>query len=302
MQLKFPNGEHDDVAFDQGEIAVGSRVPHGISLSGRGLAPLHASFVADRRGLWLRVPAGTPGVHLNARPVKRLAMLHVGDQICLEQVQMVIGEDSSQVIERNIPASAPPALGEAQRVSAVRVVLRGVSGAHFGRCFTMVEPRVVGRSAGCDIRIEDPGMADRHAQFELHGDRVVLRSLNQQEGAIVNGVSVRDAVLSPGDQISAGIAFAGTADRHPQRQRRAHADVPGGEGAGRRQRPDRATRGTRADRIRSQRAVVVDRRGRGARGGAYGTAGVLAETRGLTGPRRQRQYSRRPNSSARIAA
>jgi len=202
MQLKFPNGEHDDVAFDQGEIAVGSRVPHGISLSGRGLAPLHASFVADRRGLWLRVPAGTPGVHLNARPVKRLAMLHVGDQICLEQVQMVIGEDSSQVIERNIPASAPPALGEAQRVSAVRVVLRGVSGAHFGRCFTMVEPRVVGRSAGCDIRIEDPGMADRHAQFELHGDRVVLRSLNQQEGAIVNGVSVRDAVLSPGDQIS----------------------------------------------------------------------------------------------------
>lgn len=202
MQLKFPNGEHDDVAFDQGEVAVGSRVPHGISLSGRGLAPLHASFVADRRGLWLRIPAGTPGVHLNARPVKRLAMLHIGDQVCLEQVQLVIGEDSSQVIERNIPATAPPALGEAQRVSAVRVVLRGVSGAHFGRCFTLVEPRVVGRSAGCDIRVDDPGMADRHAQFELHGDRVVLRCLSQQEGAIVNGVSVRDAVLSPGDQIS----------------------------------------------------------------------------------------------------
>ncbi|MFT3806131.1 FHA domain-containing protein [Arenimonas sp.] len=202
MQLKFPNGEHDDVAFDQGEVAVGSRVPHGISLSGRGLAPLHASFVADRRGLWLRVPAGTPGVHLNARPVKRLAMLHIGDQVCLEQVQLVIGEDSSHVIERNIPGATPPALGEAQRVSAVRVVLRGVSGAHFGRCFTLVEPRVVGRSASCDIRIDDPGMADRHAQFELHGDRVVLRSLSQQEGAIVNGVSVRDAVLSPGDQIS----------------------------------------------------------------------------------------------------
>lgn len=202
MQLKFPNGEHDDVAFDQGEVAVGSRVPHGISLSGRGLAPLHASFVADRRGLWLRVPAGTPGVHLNARPVKRLAMLHIGDQVCLEQVQLVIGEDASNVIERNIPASAPPALGEAQRVSAVRVVLRGVSGAHFGRCFTLVEPRMVGRSASCDIRIDDPGMADRHAQFELHGDRVVLRCLSQQDGAVINGVAVRDAVLSPGDQIS----------------------------------------------------------------------------------------------------
>lgn len=202
MQLKFPNGEHDDIAFDQGEVAIGSRVPHGVSLSGRGLAPLHASFVADRRGLWLRIPAGTPGVHLNARPVKRLAMLHIGDQVCLEQVQLVIGEDSSHVIERTIPAAAPPVLGDAQRVSAVRVVLRGVSGTHFGRCFTLVEPRVIGRSASCEIRVDDPGMADRHAQFELHGDRVVLRSLSQQDGAVVNGVSVRDAVLSPGDQIS----------------------------------------------------------------------------------------------------
>jgi pSer/pThr/pTyr-binding forkhead associated (FHA) protein len=201
MQLTFPNGEHPNVAFNYGEISVGSKAGLGVSLSGRNLAPHHASLVADRRGLWMRIPSGTPGVHLNARPVKRLAMLRVGDQICLEQVQIVISEDSPQVIERNIPVAAPPVLAEAQKVSAARVVLRGVSGAHFGRSITLSEPRVIGRAANCDIRIDEVGIADRHLQLELQGDRVVLRSLSANAGAVVNGVAVRDAVLAPGDQL-----------------------------------------------------------------------------------------------------
>jgi hypothetical protein len=201
MQLTFPNGEHPSVAFNYGEISVGSKAGLSVSLSGKNLAPHHASLVADRRGLWMRIPSGTSGVHLNARPVKRLAMLRVGDQICLEQVQMVISEDSPQVIERNIPVSAPPVLGEAQKVSASRVVLRGVSGSWYGRSITLTEPRVIGRGANCDIRIDEVGIADRHVQLELQGDRVVLRSLGPTSGAVVNGVAVRDAVLAPGDQL-----------------------------------------------------------------------------------------------------
>jgi pSer/pThr/pTyr-binding forkhead associated (FHA) protein len=201
MQLTFPNGEHPNVAFNYGEISVGSKAGLSVSLSGRNLAPHHASLVADRRGLWMRIPSGTPGVHLNARPVKRLAMLRVGDQICLEQVQIVISEDSPQVIERTIPVAAPPVLADAQKVSAARVVLRGVSGGHYGRSITLTEPRVIGRGANCDIRIDEVGIADRHVQLELQGDRVVLRSLSPNAGAIVNGVAVRDAVLAPGDQL-----------------------------------------------------------------------------------------------------
>lgn len=201
MQLTFPNGEHPGVAFDHGEISIGSRVGQGICLPGRSLAPHHASLVADRRGIWLRVPAGTPGVHLNARPIRRIALLHVGDQVCLEQVQIVLGEGRPDIIERQIPASVPSAPGETQRVSASRVVIRAVSGSLYGRSFTLIEPKVVGRSSACDIRIDDPALADRQAQFELHADRVVLRALGSSEFTTVNGVPVRDAVLAPGDQI-----------------------------------------------------------------------------------------------------
>jgi pSer/pThr/pTyr-binding forkhead associated (FHA) protein len=202
MQLKFPNGEHPGVAFDHGELAIGSSAGQGIRLQDNSLAPHHASLVSDRRGLWLRVPAGTPGVHLNARPVRRIALLRVGDQLCLEQVQIVLGESDSEVIDRRIPSTAPPALGEAQRVSASRVVIRAVSGSLHGRSFTLTEPKVVGRAPGCDIRIDDPALADRQVQFELHADRVILRVLGDSEFIAVNGVPVRDAVLAPGDQIA----------------------------------------------------------------------------------------------------
>ena len=201
MQLTFPNGEHPPVAFDHGEIGIGSRPGQAVSLSGRSLAPHHCSLVSDRRGIWLRVPAGTQGVHLNARPVRRAALLHVGDLVCLEQVQIELRENNPGRIDARIPSAPPPPLGENQRVSASRVVLRGRSGAHYGRSFTLTEPRVVGRAAGCDIRIDDAALADRHAQFELHGDRVVLRALAGGEFMSVNGIPVRDAVLSPGDQV-----------------------------------------------------------------------------------------------------
>ena len=201
MQLTFPNGEHPSVAFDHGEISIGSRAGQGICLPGRSLAPHHASLVSDRRGLWLRVPPGTPGVHLNARPIRRMALLHIGDQVCLEQVQIVLSENGASLIDRQIPASPPPVLAESQRVSASRVAIRAVSGNLYGRSFTLTEPKVVGRSAACDIRIDDPALADRQAQFELHSDRVVLRALGNSEFTTVNGIPVRDAVLSPGDQV-----------------------------------------------------------------------------------------------------
>lgn len=202
MQLTFPNGEHPAVAFDHGEISIGSRAGHGVSLPGSSLAPHHATLVSDRRGIWLRLPAGTQGVHLNARPVRRAALLHIGDQVCLEQLQIVLSEGDSRRIDRKIPPTPPASLGETQRVSASRVVIRGLSGAMYGRSFTLTEPKMVGRGATCDIRIDDSALADRHAQFELHGDRVVLRAFGEGEFISVNGVPVRDAVLSPGDQIA----------------------------------------------------------------------------------------------------
>lgn len=199
MHLTFPNGEHANVAL-QGEVIVGSRGGSRVCLPDVGLAPHHASFLRDRRGLWLRVPMGVHGVHLNARPVRRLAQLRPGDLVCLDKVRVVVRADDEPAIDRRIPPAQTPPLGEAQRVAAARVVLRGLSGLHFGRSYTLTEPRLIGRTASADIRIDDAAVAERHAVLELHADRVVLRALGN-DPSHVNGVPVRDAVLSPGDQL-----------------------------------------------------------------------------------------------------
>lgn len=199
MQLTFPNGEHANVAL-RGEVIVGSRAGSPVCLPDAGLAPHHASFQRDRRGLWLRVPAGVHGVHLNARPVRRLAQLRPGDLVCLDKVRVVVRADDEPAIERRIPPASSVAMTEAQRVAAARVVLRGLSGQHFGRSYTLTEPRLIGRSASADIRLDDAGVAERHAMVELHADRVVLRAMGN-DTSLVNGVPVRDAVLSPGDQL-----------------------------------------------------------------------------------------------------
>lgn len=200
MQLTFPNGEHASVAL-QGEVTVGSRTGSRVCLPQHGLAPHHASFQQDRRGLWLRVPAGAHGVHLNARPVRRLAQLRPGDLVCLDKLRLVVRADDEPEIDRRIPTSPPGAMNEAQRVSAARVVLRGLSGQHFGRTYTLTEPRLIGRGGSADIRLDDAAVSERHAVVELHGDRVVLRAMGNDVSQ-VNGVPVRDAVLAPGDQVS----------------------------------------------------------------------------------------------------
>jgi len=200
MQLTFPNGEHASVAL-RGEVTVGSRTGSRVCLPDSGLTAHHASFIQDRRGLWLRVPAGAPGVHVNARPVRHLAQLRPGDLVCLDKLRLVVKADDAPAIDRAIPDSQPGTVNEAQRAAASRVVLRGLSGLHFGRSYTLTEPRLLGRSSTADIRLDDAAVAERHAVVELHADRVVLRAMGN-DTSLVNGVPVRDAVLSPGDQLA----------------------------------------------------------------------------------------------------
>ena len=202
MQLSFPNGEHRDVNFEAGEVTIGTRQDMLVSLPKSSLAAHHASIVADRRGLWLRVLPDNQPIHLNGRPVKQLAMLRVGDLLCFDQIRIQLRDTDAIAINRNIPETGPLSLNETQQVSAARVLLRGLSGQHFGRIYGLVSPQLLGSGANADITIEDDSVAEKHAQIELHGDKVVLRAMSPEAVTHVNGIAVTDALLSPGDQIA----------------------------------------------------------------------------------------------------
>ena len=153
-------------------------------------------FHVDRRGVWLTVVEGTRGVHVNGRAVQRMAMLRVGDAIYVDGIEM-------RLLSGQGPLALPPdwRADEPDAGADLRVVLRGVGGQYHGRSFTLGQPRLVGRSADADIRIDEPAFADRHARIEVRGQQVALRDLGSAEGSLVNGEQVRDVLLLPGDQV-----------------------------------------------------------------------------------------------------
>ena len=194
VRLRFPDQERADQPLSIGV--------HGLGRRGRGEIDLVAGdehsavrLCVDRRGMWLAVDEGAPGVHVNGRQVRRMAMLRVGDAVYVDgaEMRLVSAQPPRTVPEEPRDASAPG--------PDLRVVLRGVGGHFHGRSFTLERPRLVGRSADADIRIDAPAFADRHARLELVGEQVVLRDLGSAEGSVVNGEPVRDAVLLAGDQV-----------------------------------------------------------------------------------------------------
>lgn len=154
---------------------------------------LLAQLCLDDRGLWLQVASGVRGVHVNGRPVKRMALLRAGDALYIDGVELLIqGAVDVALLPPSPQSMLPP---EAPRL------LRGIGGRHHGRGFTLDHPRLVGRGGEADIEIDEPAFAAQHARIECHGERVLLRDLGNGDGSRVNGVAVRHCWLRGGDQV-----------------------------------------------------------------------------------------------------
>ncbi len=150
----------------------------------------------DRRGVWLAVDGAEHGVHVNGRPIRRMAMLRAGDAVYVDGIELrLVGAQPAQQPAFELENS------EQQQQPDPRIVLRGVGGRYHGRSFTLERPRLVGRNPASDIRIDDPAFTDRHARIELIGEQILLRDLGSPDGSVVNGEDVRSAILHAGDQV-----------------------------------------------------------------------------------------------------
>jgi pSer/pThr/pTyr-binding forkhead associated (FHA) protein len=193
LRLRFPNRQQPDLVLGPGVHAIGRDAADRPVIVPD---PAHAiaQFCVDRRGVWLQVHEGTRGLHVNGRPVRRMALLRAGDAVFVDGNEWLLLGDTPP----SAPSESRPLPGE----SDPRMVLRGIGGPHHGRSITLDQPRLVGRLAECDIRIDDAAFADRHARLEPHADGIVLRDLGSHEGSTVNGWPVRSALLRTGDQVA----------------------------------------------------------------------------------------------------
>lgn len=200
MRLSFSNGEHADVIVESGVTGIGSAQGNAVMLAGGGVMPWHARLVLDKRGMVLEVLDRQARTHVNARPVFERALLRLGDVINFDAVAVTLKPDTDAFIDTQVPPEA--SLTDVSD-EVGRVVLRGVSGAHYGKTIKVGQRLLVG-SGGSGLDLDEPGMAEQHAVIAASDEAIHLRDLGSTSGSEVNGIRVRNAVLCPGDQISFG--------------------------------------------------------------------------------------------------
>ncbi|MFC0677726.1 FHA domain-containing protein [Lysobacter korlensis] len=193
LRLRFPDSEPADLVLDAGVHPVGRAVDGRPGPVARADASLQ--FCVDRRGAWLQVREGVRGVHVNGRPVRKMAMLRAGDGVFVDGVELLLVADR--------PSGLSPT-GEADGNADSRIVLRGVGGLNHGRCFALDRPLMIGRARDCAVRIDGPAIADHHARLEPAGDGIALHGLGSTTGSLVNGHAVRSAMLRAADQLVIG--------------------------------------------------------------------------------------------------
>ena len=83
--------------------------------------------------------------------------------------------------------------------------LKGTSGSVINQSFPFADSIVLGSSADCDVQLDEPGVAPRHAEIRLlEGRSLQLKDLGSKTGTLLNGVAVTETLLGSGDEIRIG--------------------------------------------------------------------------------------------------
>jgi FHA domain len=83
--------------------------------------------------------------------------------------------------------------------------LKGTSGSVINQSFPFRESIVLGASADCDVQLDEPGVASRHAEIRLiDGNSLLLKDLDSETGTLLNGEPVIETLLGSGDEIRIG--------------------------------------------------------------------------------------------------
>jgi pSer/pThr/pTyr-binding forkhead associated (FHA) protein len=67
------------------------------------------------------------------------------------------------------------------------------------------EDTIIGRRAGCDLRVPSASVSRRHCRLSFHDDCLVVEDLQSANGTYLNGVRIKDTQpVRPGDRLEVG--------------------------------------------------------------------------------------------------
>lgn len=204
MKLVFPQGEHVQVLLNAGVNRIGSGPDNAVVLKEPGISGLHCEVHVTSTGANLQVPAGGGPVAVNGKAVSDIMALRTGDQISIGPVvaKFVVVEASRNAPSPGVvPGSDEDSGATRVRMAVPKYVLRGVSGAVFGKVFPVSGAVVIGRATECDISVQADEISRRHALVKPTLDGLSVEDLGSSNGTYINAKRVQQGFLNPGDEL-----------------------------------------------------------------------------------------------------
>lgn len=204
MKLVFPQGEHVQVLLNAGVNKIGSGPDNAVVLRDPGVSALHCEVHVTSTGANLQVPAGGGPVTVNGKPVADIMALRSGDQIGIGPVvaKFVVVEVSRNAPTPGVvPGSDEDSGATRVRMAVPKYVLRGVSGAVFGKVYPVSGPVVIGRATECDISVPADEISRRHALVKPTTDGLSVEDLGSSNGTYINAKRVQQGFLNAGDEL-----------------------------------------------------------------------------------------------------
>ncbi|MCX7557200.1 FHA domain-containing protein [Xanthomonadaceae bacterium JHOS43] len=202
MKLFFPDGEHPQVLIGQGVLQVGNGADVTIALVSPGIAERHAELIRAGDVLTLRALEGAVSVNGEALVAGGEKLIKPGDLIGFSAIQVrVVEVEKAGIAPAARPAPVDDNGATRVRMAVPRFVLRGVSGAAFGKTYPVSTTQVIGRQADCDIAIPSEEISRRHAQVRPTPAGLQVEDLGSSNGTFINGKRVQEGLLAPGEEL-----------------------------------------------------------------------------------------------------
>ncbi|MGJ8663939.1 MAG: FHA domain-containing protein [Marinicella sp.] len=194
MKLHFPHGDHADVELQDGKYTIGSSPNANISIENKGLGGIHATLSIEDNDCEVMIDNEARLISVNGKLVKGSKEVREGDLLIAAQVHMKVMSSDEEKEEEDDNRTRV-------RMALPKFILRGVSGAYFGKTYPLRGATIIGRHSECHICVNADGISRKHVQIDAEADGLVVTDLGSSNGTFVNGEKVERSELKVGDEL-----------------------------------------------------------------------------------------------------
>ena len=194
MKLHFPHDDHADVDLQTGKYTIGSSADADIRVENKGLGEIHATITVVDGECEVKIDNEASLISVNGKLVKGSKEVREGDLLIAAQVHVKVM--SSQEADEDDGDNRTRV-----RMALPKFILRGVSGAYFGKTYPLRGSTILGRHSECHICVNADGISRKHAQIDAQVDGLSVADLGSSNGTFVNGKKIDRIDLKVGDEL-----------------------------------------------------------------------------------------------------